>query len=169
MTHARFTVFLSTLIFGVLGCQPGQQDSSAERAAPQNVEESFFIRGAEAAPGDRASSSPQIGIHRESLEKEFLLQGEMISQPVVAHNPKSLSPESFTEKRDQYLIMLESTKGHSVSSAIKQSFLLARFKITDISKDFYYFTNEGMSQIFWIGEPKIWRVRNYNSRAWNFC
>lgn len=116
--------------------------------APLFIGDSFLVSKKEGA-----KKNTLIGIKRSSLEKEFLLQGEIVRQPGVAKfsNIKSRIV-MFKETNDQ-VQMMEAIDGHSSSSSIPQNIVLTQFKILKEENGVLYFDfSEGMSKIFVSGD-----------------
>ncbi len=120
------------------------KDSDKDVHAPLFIGDSFVVE-----KESSVKKNHLIGIKRSSLEKEFLLQGELIQQPIV---PKFNNLKSrivmFSEKNDQ-INMMEAIDGHTSSSSLPQNILLAQFKIMKEENGILFFDfSEGMSKIF---------------------
>ncbi len=136
-----------------------------EAQAPQLIGDSFVIDESQKSSKD----SRLIGIRRSSLNKEFLLQGELIAQTVVAQYSGLKSRiVSFKEYNGQ-LYMLEATDGHSSSSSLPQHLVLSSFEIKREKNDVLYCDfAEGMSKIFtssdWRGQDL--EGASYKKNSW---
>lgn len=89
-----------------------------------------------------------VGIQKSSLEKEFLLQGSLVPQPIVPM-PTGLKSRIviFKERGDQ-LAMVESTKGQAMTADLPMTNVIATFPILKKENDFVYFDfAKGMSAL----------------------
>lgn len=149
-----FRSSIGFVVFSLISssCSNPVANKKSEVQAPQLIGESFVIDESE-----RSNESRLIGIKRSSLEKEFLLQGELIPQAVVAQYSGLKSRiVSFKEYNGQ-LYMMEATDGHSSSSSLPQHLVLSSFEIKKEKKGVIYCDfAEGMSKIFtssdWHGQ-----------------
>ncbi len=133
-------------VFCLLNACSNPHANQNDAMAPKLIGDSFVISKID----DNSIRKEQlIGIQRKSLEKEFLLQGQVIMQPGMAqfHGLKSRIV-SFKETNG-HVEMLETTDGHSSTSTLPQNIVLAKFKIVRVSENVLYFDfAEGMSKIF---------------------
>jgi hypothetical protein len=127
-------------------CSDKHQNSAQ---APLLIGDSFIINRTQ----DSGKKNTYIGIKRESLEKEFLLQGEIIRQPVVAKFSNLKSRIVIFSENNDRLNMMEAVDGHSSSSSLSQNIILTQFKIIKEENGILYFDfSEGMSKIFITGD-----------------
>lgn len=123
--------------------------SRPEVAAPDAAADAFVVTRGEKS----GLASVEIGMRKSALEKEFLLQGSMITQQQVAQfsNMKS-RVVAFRAANDQ-VFMMEATQGHSVTKDLPQNLILAAFPVTRIDGDVIYFDFvRGLNEIPLVGD-----------------
>jgi len=127
-------------ILVVAGCG-NHPPANNPATAPQQIQDSFAV--------NRAGIKPTISIAKSSLEKEFLLQTNIMEQPVVPAGNSLKSRIVAFRKHQGRLFMVEATDGHTVSADFPQTLLLATFPILSETENAITFDfNEGMSQVF---------------------
>lgn len=162
-----FLSSLSGLGFSLLlasGCSQGSQSLKA----PKNIDDAFAVELTGSGQAGK-KASPIIGIHRDALEKEFLLQGELIMQAGIASFENLKSRIVAFRKYGSSIYMMEASDGHTVSTDLPQNLVLARFDIISQKRGVYYFNfNEGMSKLFIASD---WRAQDfegsYYHHDWN--
>lgn len=154
---------LAVLVFAMafVGCAKGQNTSVK---APAAIGASFavadIVSGVVPLPMPESSfkmNSPtekaRISIAKTSLDKEFLLQSNLLVGLVAPQFENLKSRIVAFKKEGNRLLMLEATQGHRITNDIEMPLLLTDFAIlaedeTHITFDF----NEGMSRIFVAGD-----------------
>ncbi len=111
----------------------------------------------------------QILIAKEALEKEFLLQANMISQHGGSAQGSGLKSRvvAFRKINDK-LYMLETANGHTVSNDLPINLLLAEFPILSQTESHIAFDfNAGMNTLFTAGDwyPKDLAGAQYKASA----
>ncbi len=154
----RFASFSKLALVGVfsltIGCgktNSNQREGLTQYEAAASIEESF---GAGIA---HSTGLPSVKIQKDALEKEFLLQGTLIEQPIAALGTSIRSRIVVFKRRGTRLYMLEATQGHSVTLDLPQNLILAEFPITKETPSTIEFDfNAGMTAIFqaadWTGQ-----------------
>jgi len=91
----------------------------------------------------------KIRISKDALNKEFLLQSHITIMPFVGtSNGNKSRVVTFTQSGNE-LLLKESIIGNSVTDSLEQEFILAKFPITNKSKNYIGFDfNKGMSKLF---------------------
>lgn len=142
-------LFVSATLATTLSVSCSRFDKRSAVEAPSDVKDSFTIEQLDNKLTLSSSSSFLIGINKKSLDKEFLLQSELIVQPVIPqYNSLKSRVIAFKEYND-HLYMLETNDGHSVSNELPQNLVLTKFKIVKQSPQMIYFDfSEGMSKLF---------------------
>lgn len=149
-------VFLFASLFSACS-----RDSKNEAQAPLFIGDSFTVSKAH----ESDSKDTLVGIKKESLNKEFILQGELIQQPVVAKFSNIKSRIVFFRKKDARINMMEAVDGHTSSTSLPQNILLASFKIIKEENGVFYFNfSEGMSKIFMVGD---WYASDSSGRSYD--
>lgn len=150
-------------------CGKIEQRGSAQLTAPSHIKSSFLVEKNEGNP--LLGQGPYaIGVKRSSLNKEFLLQAQLIMQPVVPQYNGLKSRLIVFQESGNQLYMLESTYGHTVTSDLPQHFVLAKFKIlAERNNTLFFDFAEGMSKIFVSTE---WRAQDvegskYKPDSWH--
>lgn len=111
-------------------------------------------------PGD--GKTDQISIKKEALEKEFLLQGNAISQTTAPTGHAIRSRIVAFRKKNGRLALLEATAGHVVTNELPSALLLAQFPILHETEDLITFDfNAGMNTVLSDGD---WHVQNFEGR-----
>lgn len=156
MARSSLSLFLVTCFF--VSCA---QDSKNPAQAPLLIGESFVVDHRELT----SNSETYIGIRKSSLEKEFLLQGEIIPQPKVAQFNNLKSRIVLFKLVNNTLNMLEAVDGHTSSVSIPQNILLAQFTVVKDENDIIFFDfSEGMSKIY-VSED--WYASDFSGSAYN--
>lgn len=144
------------------------QNSSNERAgidpkpevlAPKSVRDSFGIQtpqGPAAAQSDKA----WLTIKRSSLEKEMLLQAQVVQLQYAPQFQNLKSRVVAFRLRGNKVYLIEATQGHTVTNDLPQTLILAEFDIlsqdeNEIALDF----NKGMSHLFMAED---WRAQDFS-------
>lgn len=153
--HSVSLVVFAIFFFSIVGCA----DKKINVQAPKDVAKSFTIEKQGDDNRSREHSSPIIGIKESSLDKEFLLQGELILQATVANFENLKSRIVAFRKYGRYIYMMEATDGHTVTNDLPQSLVLTKFSIIKKKGDTYLFNfNEGMSKLFLSGD---WKAQDF--------
>jgi len=135
----------SVLALGISLVAGACSNGKNQAQAPLLIGDSFLVDKNK----QEGNSSVLIGIKRSSLEKEFLLQGEVIRQPVVARFSNIKSRIVLFKENNKHLNLMEAIDGHSSSLSIPQNIVLTRFEIIKEENGVLYFDfAEGMSKIF---------------------
>lgn len=120
------------------------------RNAPRDINDSFFVNS---KSGVGLAKDFRISIAKASLEKEFLLQGNLVDQDLAPMGQALKSRLVIFKQRGGKLLMLESPRGHAVTDELPQNLLLAEFNVVEESTQALTFDfNQGMSQLFVIGD-----------------
>jgi Met-zincin len=159
------------LLFSI-GCTQDHRFQTTAFKPAQNIQSSFHILQSATLTPETPTTPPmvttappttppsvlkanktQISIQKSALEKEFLLQTELISQ---AQAPQFNSLESrivsFREEGSD-LYMVETSQGHTLTTSLPQTLLIAQFPILSETADEVTFDfNKGMSNIFQMGD-----------------
>ncbi len=147
--------FLGSLV--VVGCTKAPRFQDPAFAPAAAIDSSFKVINSETATPapDLQTDHDQISIQRSALEKEFLLQVEMIPQAMAPRFSALESRIVSFHQQDGQLYLLETSKGHNLAANMPQTILLAQFPILseDVSAIVFDF-NKGMSSIFVGGD---WR------------
>jgi hypothetical protein len=155
MFQSTFVRAVSALTLSLLvSC--GRTDTPTSAHSRPEVLAASLISQSFSASKDPKTGRPTLVLHKTALDKEFLLQGAVISQPVAAMGESIRSRiVAFKQQGDQ-VFMLEATQGHTVTYDLPQNLVLAAFPVvsespTELNIDF----NAGMSAIFtdsdWTG------------------
>ncbi|MEZ4752513.1 MAG: zinc-dependent metalloprotease [Bdellovibrionota bacterium] len=105
---------------------------------------------------EKFSSRPVITIQRSALDKEFLLQANLIDQTTAAMGNGLKSRIVAFKKQDDQLFMLEAVQGHVISYDLPSNLVLAMFPIVSETEQTITFDfNAGMTRLFTQDE---WRA-----------
>lgn len=133
--------------------------SIAQSFAIKNLSNSSLFKDVKPSE-DRA----KIRINKSALEKEFLWQAQIIMQLVAPRFSGLKSRIVAFRQRGEFLYMLEATPGHTVSSDIQQTIILAEFPITSQDNETIEFDfNKGLSHIYTASE---WRASDMDGVAY---
>jgi hypothetical protein len=156
----------SLALFLLGGCSKSHQTQDSQFAPATSIESSFKIISTESAPSQNSTSDikadrAKISIAKSALEKEFLLQVEMISQSLAPQFTGLESRIVSFRKQEGQIYLIETSQGHNYARHLPQTLLLAEFPIvaeneTDITFDF----NKGMSRLFVTGD---WRTSDFGN------
>jgi hypothetical protein len=114
---------------------------------------------------DNETESNIIGIKKESLNKEFLIQASLITQAVIPRFENLRSRIVRFKKIDEFIYMIESPDGHSATSGFSQKFVITRFPVTSVEKDAVFFDFvEGMNKVFSAGD---WHASDFSGEHYN--
>ena len=140
--------------------------------APEHVADSFIFRSGDFSLEDReesgtlSRSSNTVGINISSLDKEFLLQGSLIMKPLVRRFENLKSRVVAFKLIDDFLYMLEATKGHDIYAEVTKDIILAKFPVKEITKDSIFFDfATGMSKVFMAGD---WQAQDFSGADYPF-
>ncbi len=90
----------------------------------------------------------EISIARSALDKEFLLQGALIPQDLVAMGRSIKSRVVVFQLKGKSIVMLEAAQGHSLNKDFSQRLVLATFPILKQDNDYVTFDfNVGMAKL----------------------
>ena len=133
MTQKRISLTrMSLIIFCVafFGCGPKSPYASKENVrASENIASSFEALEVEHLDVTLKSDNFNISIHKDALEKEFLLRANLVELlPIPTFEGLKTRIVSFKQRGDS-LFLLESTKGHTISNDIPQKLILTEFAI----------------------------------------
>lgn len=143
----RFVITAMVAAGFSVSCAKKQQAPSVK--AQPKVEDSFSVNSSSL----QVTSKNTLTISRSALEKEFLLQGELIPQTIASmgHALKSRIV-AFREKNGR-LYMLEASQGHTVTTDLPTNILLAEFRVLNETADLIEFDfNTGMTKLFVMGD-----------------
>ena len=160
--------FVRAFAFTVLSLALAACAANHDQAAPADVGLSFTVTPSEPAPADALHvDRARISIAKAALEKEFLFQGSLITQPYAPGFSGQQSRVVFFRRVGDKVYMIEASKGLLYAKNYPQTLSLAEFPITGeddatLSIDF----NAGMTR---LGFTADWHVRDYpeGSRALN--
>ncbi|MCB0417687.1 MAG: zinc-dependent metalloprotease, partial [Bdellovibrionales bacterium] len=108
---------------------------------------------------EKPASRPIVTIQRAALEKEFLLQANLIAQTTASMGNGLKSRIVAFKKQDDELYMLEAVQGHVISYDLPSHLVLASFPILSETEDTISFDfNAGMTRLFTQSE---WRASDY--------
>ena len=141
-----FLVFISLLACG----KASHREQARSYEAPDAIGESFSIEKFSESTSRLTPSDDKaaISIKKDSLEKEFLLQTQMIAQNNYPGFTGMRSRIVAFRKRADQLYLLEVSKGHVVDDS-KTAILLAAFDIKkETVKEITFDWNKGMSRLF---------------------
>ena len=189
------TVFALAISVGLAGCSKNSGDNREDIdslphvAAPVSIADSFSVNAARIAGAEHPEDYPppstpkppesneellvqeRVGLHyrisiaRTSLEKEFLLQGSLTSQPVAAMSKGLKSRIIAFRERAGVLYMLEATQGHSVTSDLPQNLILTSFPIVESTSSRITFDfNAGMKNLFTFGD---WHAEDFSGTGYD--
>lgn len=155
------------LIFTLLGaCTKSPVRQESQFAPAPSIESSFKITAVSplsspAGALDIKADHAKISISKDALEKEFLLQVQIISQAMAPQFRGMESRIVSFRKEEGQLYLIETSKGHNFARHLPQTLLLAEFPIvaesdTDITFDF----NKGMSRLFVTTD---WRTSDFGN------
>ena len=162
-------LLLMLSLFFVVACSEDRQNSVASKPpvkAPDSIDESFGVSA------DRHA----LTIKHDALEKEFLLQAQLISQsPLPMFENLKSRVVSFrfieatkVEKDAGYLgnvYMLEATKGHVINNELPSKIILAQFPVLKLNRQGVTINfNHGMSHLYVAGD---WRASDYSGRSYD--
>jgi hypothetical protein len=152
----RFPLLLSALVLSV-GCSRRARDVAPrpEVAAPTHVSDAFTIPVLVSTPAEGGNSTTlalgegnRVAIKRAALEKEFLLQANVIPQGTAALGGAVRSRIVSFRLIDDRLFMLEAGQGHHVAPELPHNLILASFPVVSATPSEVVFDfNTGMSEI----------------------
>ncbi len=157
------------LTLGLTGCKSGSSANGQGGKADVEIQKSFTIQSLASDSSRPAPAIPNLGnpadsgsisldkahvsVSKSALEKEFLLQIEVIGQyPIPQFNSFQSRIVMFREKAGK-LYLIESSRGQDVGRSFQQDLLLAEYPIiseTDQSVTFDF--NLGMKNLFIAGD-----------------
>ena len=144
----------------------GKLPDQAEVKAPSIVEDSFTLKKkkGDGSSGGIFENTNQIGIKISSLDKEFLLQGSLITKPFVRRFENLKSRVVAFKVIDNSLYMLEATKGHDLYAKVTKDIILAKFPIVERTANHLFFDFvEGMSDVFMASD---WNAQDFSGGAY---
>ncbi len=152
----------AALLLCTVACQNGMKAKNNNVQAAPNVRESFSVVPTRTLSSD---ASFHLILERKALEKEFLLQGEIIGQTTAAMSSNLKSRIVAFRERGARLYLLETSTGHVVTTDLPSTILLAEFPVVSSDKKSITFDfNEGMSHLFMardLNAPDL-QGRNYD-------
>lgn len=112
------------------------------------------------------TNQAHLTLQKAALDKEFLLQGELIQQqPAPAFNGLKSHVVAFKQFNGK-LAMLDANKGHEITEDLPQNLLLAQFPIVaESDKEITFDFNAGMTSIFADGD---WYAQDDQGLAYNY-
>lgn len=146
-----YWILVCALFFSGCGSLENKRsaDSRPEVKSPDMASEAFVVARSKKNGIDRV----EVGIRNTAIEKEFLLQGSMISQQKVAQFNNLKSRVVAFRVINNKIHMLEATQGHTVSKDLPQNLILASFPITRVAGGVVYFDFlRGMKEIPLVGD-----------------
>ncbi len=147
LRRGRLLLFCLLIITGC-STRTSPLETSSEVKAPAQITDSFQVK---TSPTGKII----LGIHKQALEKEFLLQGNVIEQVSMPLGRGIKSRIVIFKRRDGRLILIEANLGHLISSDFPKTMLLTSFPILGEDENFISFDfNIGMSKIFDANEMK---------------
>jgi hypothetical protein len=157
-------------LFLVVGCTNRNHFQDPAYVPAKNISESFVVQKERASTIQDVitnetlltADKAKISILKSALEKEFLLQTELILQPTAPQFSALQSRIVSFRERDNKIYLIETSAGHNFAVNLPQTILLAEFPIiseseTQISFDF----NKGMSKLFQGGD---WKASDFSGR-----
>lgn len=154
---------------------PYTQDESNRVQAPTLIKHSFQVEADIESNvtffSEKVKDKVKISIHKNSLNREFLLQTSKLDQVPITRFSGMKSRIVIFKEVGKKLFMMEATQGHSVSSDLPQNLILASFPITKRNESHIYFDfNKGMSKLFtgedWKGQD--FSGSHYEDSHWNW-
>ncbi|HEX4924073.1 MAG TPA: hypothetical protein VFV50_08305, partial [Bdellovibrionales bacterium] len=95
-------------------------DPRPEVAAPARIEQSFAIQTS-ASPQALNVDKARLSLRKDALEKEFLLQTQLIQLPYAPQFQGLKSRIVAFRLRGDTVYLLEATKGHTVTNDLPQT------------------------------------------------
>lgn len=143
-----FSIGKGVLTFGLfltfVGCG-GFKSESVQ--APKKISDSFSTATVEAT--DSTDQTFDLVLKRRALDKEYLLQGEMIPQTVAAMGYSIRSRVVMFRQRGKKVFLIEAAKGNVVTTDLPQSIILAEIPIVSSNNEALVLDfNAGMSQLY---------------------
>jgi hypothetical protein len=135
MSQTRcIAIAVSFLALLLSGCS----SSSSPLPASPIVTESF-----------RSDANKNVAIKTEALNREFMLQGNLVTLTTAQEFGGLKSRIVLFQKQGNKLLMLESQTGHTVTPDMPFALILAEFSIDREENGWIYFDfNQGMSKLF---------------------
>lgn len=97
----------------------------------------------------RSDANKNVAIKTEALNREFMLQGNLVTLTTAQEFGGLKSRIVLFQKQGNKLLMLESQKGHTVTPDMPFALILAEFSIVREEDGWFYFDfNQGMSRLF---------------------
>jgi len=120
--------------------------SREEVTAPPKITDSFVVEKSDVG-------KVTLSLAKSSLEKEFLLQVNVIEQEIVPLGRSLKSRVVAFRQRDGKVHMLETNQGHVINGDLPKTLLLASFPIIKDTADRVQFDfNAGISKVFNAGD-----------------
>ncbi|MBN8554985.1 MAG: zinc-dependent metalloprotease [Deltaproteobacteria bacterium] len=142
---------------------------SSEKNEP--IQNSFGVH-TPTTSGDEAAIAPEatdfdksrISISKSALNKNFLLQANLITQMLLPQFTGLKSRVVTFKLRGDQLAMLQSPEGGTLTNELPQNMILAVFPVNKMDGDRIYFDfNKGMSNIFAIAD---WYASDFQGAQW---
>lgn len=148
------------LAFVLFGCSQPRGFQDPQYAPSPLIASSFAVAPTGAESGLKADQT-KISISKSALEKEFLLQVQLISQAIAPRFSGLQSRIVSFRQQQGKVYLIETSNGHNFATNLPQTLLLAEFPIleetdTQLTIDF----NKGMSEIFVEGD---WKAGDFGS------
>lgn len=146
------------------GCQETKRvnlranaESKPEVKADAKIDKSFVVE----KKAEKNASAYRIGIRKNALDKEFLLQASLIGQLSFPQWNGSKSRVVAFKHVNNRIYMLEATQGHNLTVDLPMTLILAEFAIESESADVLFFDfNGGMNKIFLAGD---WNASDFGT------
>jgi len=158
-----FRVSLVIFCVAFFGCgQKSPYASKEDVRASKNIASSFEAIEIEHLDLALKSDNFNISIHKDALDKEFLLRANLVELlPIPTFEGLKTRIVSFKQIGDS-LFLLESTKGHTISNDIPQKLVLTEFAIIAEEDGFITFDfNSGLETLFVESD---WRASDASGR-----
>ena len=157
-------IFATLLVLGAAACAPSQNQvqNPANQAHP-DISKSFLLaeNGETVQPNGLSVDKTKISIEKSALEKEFLLQPNMVQQDLAPMFTGLKSRIVFFRQVDQKLYMIEASKGLMIAKNYPQTLPLAEFPITNETATALTFDfNTGMNRLFLTND---WASRDFGA------
>ncbi|MCB0414472.1 MAG: zinc-dependent metalloprotease [Bdellovibrionales bacterium] len=158
MKKLFFSAFI--IVFALSACNKNESNPAEPKKEVQpdpKIEVSYAFKENLAHANGEHGNRARVFIHKNALEKEFLLQAEVITQSMIPMFENLKSRVVMFSQRDGRLFLFENTKGLTVTDVLEQDYLITEFPILSESSDGYleFDFNQGMKKLFVMGD---WRA-----------
>ncbi|MBY0370279.1 zinc-dependent metalloprotease [bacterium] len=155
-------LFSAVVVFSVIllaGCgRPENAESAAAVRAASAISDSFTLLKS-------TNGEQTLALHKNALEKEFLLHVGTIDQAVAAMGKSKQSRIVVFKRYGANLALLEATEGHTVTEDLPQNLVLTLFPILSETDKYIEFDfNRGMASTFTSDE---WRAHDFEGKDYS--